>query len=105
MWNKDIDSYQIKNTIFVDDNAVLKLMYILESGKQEFFLALYPNDKCIMRATISKLQDNRYQLNFVIPESFADEINVDDFFCKPAVLGIPSPTGSNVPSINIYQPK
>ena len=102
MWNKDIDSYQIKNTIFVDDNAVLKLMYILESGKQEFFLALYPNDKCIMRATISKLQDNRYQLNFVIPESFADEINVDDFFCKPAVLGIPSPTGSNVPSINIY---
>jgi len=80
----------------------LSLLYILESGKQEFFIALYPNDKCIMRAAISILQDSRYQLDFVIPEAFADEINVNDFFCKPAILGIPSPTGSNVSNINIF---
>ncbi len=97
-----VGGYSIKDTIFADDNAILSLLYILESGKQEFFFALYPNDKCIMRATISRLQDSRYQLDFVIPEAFADEINVDDFFCKPAVLGIPSPTGSNVSNINIF---
>ena len=97
-----IGSYSIKDTIFADDNAILTLLYILESGKQEFFFALYPNDKCIMRATISRLQDSRYQLDFVIPEAFSDKINVDDFFCKPAVLVIPSPTGGNVPNINIF---
>lgn len=97
-----VGGYSIKDTIFADDNAILSLLYILESGKQEFLFALYPNDKCIMRATISRLQDSRYQLDFVIPEAFADEINVDDFFCKPAVLGIPSPTGSNVSNINIF---
>ena len=75
-----IGSYSIKDTIFADDNAILALLYILESGKQEFFFALYPNDKCIMRATISRLQDSRYQLDFVIPEAFSDKINVDDFF-------------------------
>ena len=55
-----------------------------------------------MRATISRLLDSRYQLDFVIPEAFSDKINVDDFFCKPAVLVIPSPTGGNVPNINIF---
>lgn len=75
-----VGSYSIKDTIFADDNAILALLYILESGKQEFFFAFYPNDKCIMRATISRLQDNRYQLDFVIPEVCADAINVDDFF-------------------------
>ena len=33
--------YTINNTIFADDNAVLKLMYILETGHTEFFMALY----------------------------------------------------------------
>ena len=51
MENGIIGSYSIKDTIFADDNAILSLLYILESGKQEFFFALYPNDKCIMRAT------------------------------------------------------
>ena len=80
MENGIIGSYSIKDTIFADDNAILSLLYILESGKQEFFFALYPNDKCIMRATICRLHDSRYQLDFVIPESFVDEINMDDFF-------------------------
>lgn len=102
MMNGMVSSYSIKDTIFADDNAILSLLYILESGKQEFFFALYPNDKCIMRATICRLQDSRYQLDFVIPESFADEINIDDFFCKPAVLFIPAPTGSNVSNISIF---
>ena len=80
MENGIIGSYSIKDTIFADDNAILSLLYILESGKHEFFFALYPNDKCIMRATICRLHDSRYQLDFVIPESFVDEINIDDFF-------------------------
>lgn len=101
MENK-VGDYSIKDTIFADDNAILALLYILESSKQDFFFAMYPNDKCIMRATISRLQDSRYQLDFVIPESFADEINVDDFFCNPAVLFIPAPTGSNVSNISIF---
>ena len=96
MENGIIGSYSIKDTIFADDNALLSLLYILESGKQEFFFALYPNDKCIMRSTICRLHDSRYQLDFVIPESFVDEINMDDFFCKPAILFIPAPIGSNV---------
>lgn len=33
-----VGSYSIKDTIFADDNAILALLYILESGKQEFFL-------------------------------------------------------------------
>ena len=102
MENGIIGSYSIKDTIFADDNAILSLLYILESGKQEFFFALYPNDKCIMRATICRLHDSRYQLDFVIPESFVDEINIDDFFCKPAILFIPAPTGSNVSNISIF---
>ena len=102
MENGIIGSYLIKDTIFADDNAILSLLYILESGKQEFFFALYPNDKCIMRATICRLHDSRYQLDFVIPESFVDEINMDDFFCKPAILFIPAPTGSNVSNISIF---
>ena len=102
MENGIICSYSIKDTIFADDNAILSLLYILESGKQEFFFALYPNDKCIMRATICRLHDSRYQLDFVIPESFVDEINMDDFFCKPAILFIPAPTGSNVSNISIF---
>lgn len=102
MENGIICSYSIKDTIFADDNAILSLLYILESGKQEFFFALYPNDKCIMRATICRLHDSRYQLDFVIPKSFVDEINMDDFFCKPAILFIPAPTGSNVSNISIF---
>lgn len=102
MWNGVVGGYSIKDTIFEDDNAILSLLYILESGKQEFFFSLYPNEKCIMRATICRLQDNRYQLDFVIPESFADEINTDDFFCKPAVLFIPAPTGGKVSNIGIF---
>ena len=102
MANEVVDSYSIKDTIFADDNAILSLLYILESGKQDFFFAMYPHYKHIMRTTISRLQDSRYQLNFVIPESFADVINVDDFFCKPAVLVIPSPTGSKLSNINIF---
>lgn len=77
---KGVGGYSIKDAIFADDNAILSLLYILESGKQDFFFIMYPNDKCIMRATISRLQDSRFQLDFVIPESFANEINVDDFF-------------------------
>lgn len=95
------NSYSIKDTIFADDNAILSFMHLLESGQQEFLLVLHPNDKCIMRATICRLQDSRYQLDFVIPRSFADEINIDDFFCKPAVLFIPA-TGSNVLNISIF---
>lgn len=102
MENGIVGSYSIKDTIFADDNAILSLLYILESGKQEFFVVLYPNDKCIMRATICRLPDSRYQLDFVIPKSFADEINIDDFFCKPTILFIPTPTGRNVSNINIF---
>lgn len=102
MKNGIVGSYSIKDTIFADDNAILSLLYILESGKQEFFFALYPNDKCIMRATICRLHDSRYQLDFLIPESFVDEINMDDFFCTPAILFIPAPTGSNVSNISIF---
>ena len=94
------NSYSIKDTIFADDNAILSFMHLLESGQQEFLLVLHPNDKCIMRATICRLQDSRYQLDFVIPRSFADEINIDDFFCKPAVLFIPA--GSNVLNISVF---
>lgn len=37
-----IGSYSIKDTIFADDNAILTLLYILESGKQEFFFCIVP---------------------------------------------------------------
>lgn len=33
--------YSINNTIFADDNAILRLMYILETGHTDFFMALY----------------------------------------------------------------
>ena len=102
MKNKTVEIYSITDTIFTDDNAILSLMYILESGKQDFFLALYPNDKCLLRTTIHRLQDCRFQLEFIIPESYADDIDINNFFSKPAILIIPSPTGSNMPKVNIF---
>ena len=71
--------YTINNTIFADDNAVLKLMYILETGHTEFFMALY-DEKYIFKATIHRLENGRYQLKFSIPESFSESIDIDDFF-------------------------
>ena len=91
--------YSINNTIFADDNAVLRLMYILETGHTEFFMALY-DEKFIFKTTIHRLENGRYQLNFSIPESFSDSIAIDDFFKKPAVLVIPSP-GTKNPNLNI----
>lgn len=91
--------YSVNDTIFADDNAVLRLMYILETGHTEFFMALY-NEKNIFKATIHRLEDGRYQLKFSIPESFSESINIDDFFKKPAVLIIPS-SDTNIPKLNI----
>lgn len=91
--------YSVKNTIFADDNAVLRLMYILETGQTEFFMALY-NEKPIFKTTIHRLENGRYQLNFSIPESFSESIDIDDFFKKPAILIIPS-SDINTPNLNI----
>ncbi len=44
--------YSVKNTIFADDNAVLRLMYILETGQTEFFMALYNEKKYLKRQYI-----------------------------------------------------
>lgn len=91
--------YSIQNTIFADDNAVLMLVSLLEAGETNFFMALY-NEKTIYNATIKRLDNGRYQMNFAIPESFSKSIDIDDFFKKPVILMIPS-LNANVPNLNI----
>lgn len=91
--------YSIQNTIFADDNAVLMLVSLLEAGEPNFFMALY-NEKVIFNATIKRLDNGRYQLNFSIPESLSESFDIDDFFKKPVILMIPSPS-ANVPKLNI----
>lgn len=93
------DIYSIQNTIFADDNAVLMLVSLLEAGETNFFMALY-NEKVIFNATIKRLDNGRYQLNFSIPESLSESFDIDDFFKKPVILMIPSPS-ANVPKLNI----
>lgn len=91
--------YSIQNTIFADDNAVLMLVSLLEAGETNFFMALY-NEKAIFNATIKRLDNGRYQMNFSIPESLSKSIDIDDFFKKPVILMIPS-HNANVPNFNI----
>ncbi len=99
MGNMSNNIYSIQNTIFADDNAVLMLVALLEAGETNFFMALY-NEKAIFNATIKRLDNGRYQLNFSIPESLSESIDIDDFFKKPVILMIPSPN-ANVPNLNI----
>ena len=99
MGNMSNNIYSIQNTIFADDNAVLMLVSLLEAGETNFFMALY-NEKAIFNATINRLDNGRYQLNFSIPESLSESIDIDDFFKKPVILMIPSPN-ANVPNLNI----
>ena len=91
--------YSIQNTVFADDNAVLMLVSLLEAGETNFFMALY-NEKAIFNATIKRLDNGRYQMNFSIPESLSKSIDIDDFFKKPVILMIPS-HNANVPNFNI----
>lgn len=97
---KDTACYSIKNTIFADDNAMLNLMYILETGHTKFYMTLY-EESYILETFIRRLEDSVFQLDFMIPESVSNAINIDDFFCKPAILIIPSSNGSNIPNLNI----
>ena len=99
MYNMSNHIYSIQNTIFADDNAVLMLVSLLEAGETNFFMALY-NEKTIYNATIKRLDNGRYQMNFAIPESFSKSIDIDDFFKKPVILMIPS-LNANVPNLNI----
>lgn len=92
--------YSIQNTIFADDNAVLMLVSLLEAGETDFFMALY-NEKAIFNATIKRLDNGRYQMNFSVPESLSKSIDIDDFFKKPVILMIPS-LNANVPNLNNY---
>ena len=91
--------YSIQDTIFADDNAVLMLVSLLEAGETNFFMALY-NEKAIFNATIKRLDNGRYQMNFSIPESLSESIDIHDFFKKPAILMIPS-SNANVHNLNI----
>ncbi len=99
MYNMSNHIYSIQNTIFADDNAVLMLVSLLEAGETNFFMALY-NEKAIFNATIKRLDNGRYQMNFSIPESLSKSIDIDDFFKKPVILMIPS-LNANVPNLNI----
>jgi hypothetical protein len=92
--------YHISDTLFADDNAVLNFLHLLETGKTEFIMAIYDR-KYLFKATIHRLNDGKYQLDFGIPASVISEIDSDDFFSKPTVLIIPSSPNSKHEGLSI----
>lgn len=75
----------IKDTIFQDDNAVLKLISILERGKADFKLST-TIENVVMDAHLKKRENNDFQLSFDIKPEWENFFHMNYFFERPALL-------------------
>ena len=75
----------IKDTIFQDDNAVLKFISILERGEADFKLAT-TIEHVVMDAHLKKKENNDFQLSFDIKPEWENALNMNYFFERPALL-------------------
>ena len=78
----------ISNSLFLDDKAILNLYGILASGEESFLIAL-SNTKIAFKCTLKQLGNGNFRVEFDIPNTAEDRINIDDFYAVPAVLTIP----------------
>lgn len=75
----------IKDTIFQDDNSVLKFISILERGEADFKLAT-TIEHVVMDAHLRKKENNDFQLSFDIKSEWENTLNMNYFFERPALL-------------------
>lgn len=91
----------ISDSLFCDDKAILNLYGILASGEETFFIAL-SNTDIAFKCTLKQLVNGNFQVEFDIPQSAEDRINIDDFYAVPSVLAIPKPSNrKDLPDFNI----
>lgn len=91
----------LSDSIFLDDKAILNLYNVLSAGDTTFYLAL-AFDKIAFKAKIKVLENGNFQVEFDVPKKVEKEINIEDFFAKPAVLALPKPPSKNkLPDFNI----
>ena len=69
----------VKDTIFQDDNAVLKLISILERGEADFKLAT-TIENVVMDAHLLKKENHDFQLSFDIIPELGKTFNLNYFF-------------------------
>lgn len=69
----------IKDTIFQDDNAVLKLISILERGKADFKLST-TIENVVMDVHLKKRENNDFQLSFDIKPEWEKFFHMNYFF-------------------------
>ena len=75
----------VKDTIFQNDNAVLKLISILERGEADFKLAT-TIENVVMDAHLLKKENHDFQLSFDIIPEWEKSFNMNYFFERPALL-------------------
>lgn len=75
----------VKDTIFQDDNAVLKLISILERGEADFKLAT-TIENVVMDAHLLKKENHDFQLSFDIIPELGKTFNLNYFFEHPTLL-------------------
>lgn len=91
----------LNDSLFLDDKAILNLYGVLASGEGNFFIAIAFTD-IAFKCHIQQLENGNFQVEFVIPQSAQDRINIEDFYSKPAVLTLSKPSNrKDLPDFNL----
>ncbi len=85
METKTTSSQYIDDTIFEDDNAILRLISLFESGEIDFKLAtsIYG---VVMDAKMDRKNNGEFLVNFDLRPEWEEKFGMDHFFERPVML-------------------